>query len=65
MPTALELTRIAAAAIILWAAGGNLYYLSGQPVSPTDIINLQEPTEPVLACHPDAFEETRKYIHSD
>ena len=54
---------IAAAAIILWAAGGNLYYLSGQPVSPTDIINLQEPAEAVLACHPDDFEETRRYIH--
>jgi fructose-1,6-bisphosphatase/inositol monophosphatase family enzyme len=55
---------IAAAAIILWSAGGNLYYLSGQPVSPTDIIKLQKPAEAVLACHPDYFDETRTYIHS-
>jgi len=53
---------IAGTAIILWAAGGGLYYLSGQPVSPDDIIKSQKPTDAVLACHPDSFEETRKYI---
>lgn len=53
---------IAAGAIILWAAGGKLFYLSGQSVTAEDIINMQKPTDAVLACHPDVFEETRKYI---
>lgn len=54
---------IAATAIILWAAGGRLFYLSGQQVAPEEIIKVQKPREAVLACHPDAFEEIRKYIH--
>jgi fructose-1,6-bisphosphatase/inositol monophosphatase family enzyme len=62
MLTRFQFYDIAAAAIILWAAGGSLYYLSGQPVSPDDIIKSQKPTDAVLACHPDSFEETRKYI---
>jgi myo-inositol-1(or 4)-monophosphatase len=53
---------IAAAAIILWSAGGELYYLSGERVSPTDMIRLQNPPDAVLACHPSCFEETRSYI---
>ena len=54
---------IAAAAIILWVAGGSLFYLSGQQVTPEDILQMQTPVDAVLACHPDAFEEIRKYIH--
>lgn len=62
--TRFQFYDIAAAAIILWEAGGNLYYLSGEPVSPIDIIKLKEPAEPVLACHPDLFDRTQRYIHS-
>lgn len=53
---------IAGTAIILWEAGGGLFYLSGQPVTPEEIMTAQKPRDAVLACHPDAFEETRKYI---
>ena len=55
---------VAAGAIILWSAGGGFFYLSGEPVSVEDIITLQKPKDAVLACHPDYFEETRKYIQS-
>jgi myo-inositol-1(or 4)-monophosphatase len=60
--TRFQFYDIAAGAIVLWAAGGELYYLSGAPISPSDIINLQPPTEAVLACHPEHFEETAAYI---
>ncbi|PYP87128.1 MAG: hypothetical protein DMF61_10805 [Blastocatellia bacterium AA13] len=55
---------IAAAAIVLWSAGGALYYLSGEPVLPEEIIAVRKPKGPVLACHPDSFEETRSYLKS-
>ncbi len=65
MLTRFHFYDIAAAAIILWSAGGNLYYLSGKPVSADDIVKLQKPADAVLACHPNYFEETRKYIQRE
>lgn len=53
---------IAGTAIVLWASGGGLFYLSGEPVTPEEILKVQKPKDAVLACHPDAFEEIRKYI---
>jgi len=54
---------IASASIILWSAGGGLYYLSGETISATDIIKMEKPLQSVIACHPNNLDETRKYIH--
>ena len=48
---------IAAAAMVLWAAGGGLYRLSGEPVTPTEMVQRTQeqpnaPEDPILACHP-------------
>ena len=53
---------IAAAAMVLWAAGGGLYRLSGEPVTPTEMVRKTRehpdaPEEPILACHPAHLEE--------
>ena len=48
---------IAAAAMVLWQAGGGLYRLSGEPVTPTEMVRKtrDQPAAseaPVIACHP-------------
>lgn len=48
---------IAAAAMVLWQAGGGLYRLSGEPVTPTEMVrktrDQPEASEaPIIACHP-------------
>ena len=48
---------IAAAALVLWQAGGGLYRLSGEPVTPTEMVRKTrgqpEASEaPIIACHP-------------
>ena len=48
---------IAAAAMVLWQAGGGLYRLSGEPVTPTEMVrktrDQPEVSEaPIIACHP-------------
>lgn len=48
---------IAAAAMVLWQAGGGLYRLSGAPVTPTEMVrktrDRPEASEaPMIACHP-------------
>ncbi len=48
---------IAAAAMVLWQAGGGLYRLSGEPVTPTEMVRKTrdhpEASEaPIIACHP-------------
>ncbi len=53
---------IAAAAMVLWAAGGGLYRLSGEPVTPTEMVRKTRAhpdaaEEPILACHPAHLEE--------
>ena len=52
---------IAAAAMVLWAAGGGLYRLSGEPVTPTEMVQKTRAhpdasEEPILACHPAQLE---------
>ena len=56
---------IAAAAMVVWAAGGGLYRLSGEPVTSTEMVlktreHSDAPEEPILACHPDHLEELLK-----
>ncbi len=56
---------IAAAAMVLWQAGGGLYRLSGEPVTPTEMIrktrDRQEVSEaPIIACHPAHLEALLK-----
>jgi len=51
---------IAGAAIILWAAGGELYRLSGERVSSNEMVETLRKDwhsweMPVLACHPDSL----------
>ena len=48
---------IAAAAMVLWQAGGGLYRLSGEPVTPTEMVHKtraqpEAPEAPMIACHP-------------
>ncbi len=48
---------IAAAAMVLWQAGGGLYRLSGEPVTPTEMVRKtrdqpEAPEAPLIACHP-------------
>lgn len=48
---------IAAAAMVLWQAGGGLYRLSGESVTPTEMVrktrDQPEASEaPIIACHP-------------
>ncbi len=48
---------IAAAAMVLWQAGGGLYRLSGEPVTSTEMVcktrDRPEASEaPIIACHP-------------
>ncbi len=48
---------IAAAAMVLWQAGGGLYRLSGEPVTPTEMVRRtrDQPAAseaPIIACHP-------------
>lgn len=52
---------IAAAALVLRQAGGGLYRLSGEPVTPTDMVRKtrEQPDaveDPILACHPAQLE---------
>jgi 3'(2'), 5'-bisphosphate nucleotidase len=56
---------IAGATLVLWAAGGELYRLSGERVSPTEMVkklkeNWEELEQPVLACHPGCIGEMLK-----
>lgn len=56
---------VAAATVILWAAGGELYDLSGRAVSPDDLVtkvkaNPKDSEEPMLACHPSSIAEMLK-----
>lgn len=61
--TRCHLYDIAAAAIMLWAAGGGLYFLSGEKLLPTEFVTFPgRKSEPVLACHPTCFDSTRVFI---
>ena len=56
---------IAAAAMVLWQAGGGLYRLSGEPVTPTEMVRTTRDRPaaseaPIIACHPAHLEALLK-----
>lgn len=60
---------IAAAAMVLWQAGGGLYRLSGEPVTPTEMVrktrDQPEASEaPMIACHPAHLEALLEMLPS-
>jgi len=61
--TRFNLYDIAAAAIIHWAAGGVLYYISGEEVKPDEFVKSGENKKgAILACHPQTYVETRACV---